>query len=85
MKKLSTERVFKIFEQLNAIPRPSHHEERVADFLCDFAKKLGLEYDRDKENCVVIRKPATPGYEEATPIVLLNHMDMVCVDERPVE
>lgn len=79
MKKLSTERIFKIFEQLNAIPRPSHHEEKVADFLCGFAKKLGLEYDRDKENCVVIRKPATPGYEEATPIVLLNHMDMVCV------
>ena len=39
MKKLSTERIFKIFEQLNAIPRPSHHEEKVADFLCDFAKK----------------------------------------------
>ena len=75
----TTKRVFEIFKQLNAVPRPSHHEEKVADFLCDFAKRLGLEYDRDEQNCVVIRKPATPGCEGATPIVILNHMDMVCV------
>lgn len=74
-------RYLEIFKQLNAIPRPSHHEERVADFLCDFATKLGLQYDRDKQNCVVIRKPATLGHENATPIVILNHMDMVCVAE----
>lgn len=71
--------IYDIFRQLNAIPRPSHHEERVADFLCQYAKKLNLEYDRDDHNCVVIRKLASPGYENATPIVLLNHMDMVCV------
>ncbi len=71
--------IYEIFRQLNAIPRPSHHEERVADFLCQYAKKLNLEYDRDDHNCVVIRKPASPGYENTTPIVLLNHMDMVCV------
>lgn len=73
------EMIYDIFRQLNAIPRPSHHEERVADFLCQYAKKLNLEYDRDDHNCVVIRKPASLGYENATPIVLLNHMDMVCV------
>lgn len=73
------EMIYEIFRQLNAIPRPSHHEERVADFLCQYAKKLNLEYDRDDHNCVVIRKPASPGYENTTPIVLLNHMDMVCV------
>ncbi|MBO4871754.1 MAG: beta-Ala-His dipeptidase [Muribaculaceae bacterium] len=74
-------RYLEIFKQLNAIPRPSHHEERVADFLCQFAQQLGLEYDRDDHNCVVIRKAATPGHEGATPIVILNHMDMVCVAE----
>ena len=77
--KISTERVFNIFRELNQIPRPSHHEERVADYLCQFAERLHLEYERDKENCVVIRKPATPGHEQAEPIALLNHMDMVCV------
>ena len=76
---IATERVFSIFHELNKIPRPSHHEERVADFLCQFAERLHLEYERDKENCVVIRKPASPGHEGAEPIVLLNHMDMVCV------
>ena len=77
--KISTERVFSIFRELNQIPRPSHHEERVADYLCQFAERLHLAYERDKENCVVIRKPATPGHEQAEPIALLNHMDMVCV------
>ena len=74
-----TERVFQIFKELNQIPRPSHHEERVADYLCQFAERLHLEYERDAQNCVVIRKPATKGHESAEPIVLLNHMDMVCV------
>ena len=75
----TTERVFQIFKELNQIPRPSHHEERVADYLCQFAERLHLTYKRDKENCIVISKPATPGHEGAEPIVLLNHMDMVCV------
>jgi dipeptidase D len=79
MARPSTERVFSIFRELNQIPRPSHHEERVADFLCQFAERLHLEYERDKENCVVIRKPASRGHEEAETVVLLNHMDMVCV------
>ncbi|MBP5560551.1 MAG: beta-Ala-His dipeptidase [Muribaculaceae bacterium] len=74
-------RFLEIFKQLNHIPRPSHHEERVADFLCQFAERLGLSYDRDSQNCVVIRKAATPGHENATPVVILNHMDMVCVAE----
>ena len=76
---ITTERVFSIFSELNKIPRPSHHEEQVADYLCQFAERLNLEYERDKENCVVIRKPASKGYEGHEPIVLLNHMDMVCV------
>jgi len=75
----STERVFQIFKELNRIPRPSHHEELIADYLCQFAERLHLDYLRDAQNCVVIRKPATPGHESAEPVVLLNHMDMVCV------
>jgi len=75
----TTERVLQIFKELNQIPRPSHHEERIADYLCQTAERLHLAYKRDKENCVVISKPATPGHEDAEPIVLLNHMDMVCV------
>lgn len=79
MKQITSDRVFSIFKELNQIPRPSHHEERIADYLCQFAERLHLEYNRDAANCVVIRKPATKGHENAEPVVLLNHMDMVCV------
>ncbi len=79
MERPSFERVLSIFSELNRIPRPSHHEERVADYLCQFAQRLHLDFERDAENCVVIRKPATSGYEMSEPVVLLNHMDMVCV------
>lgn len=72
---------YAIFHQLNQTPRPSHHEEQVADFLCQFARSHNLDYSRDAHNCVVIRKPASPGCEQALPIVILNHMDMVCVAE----
>ena len=75
----SVDVVFDIFKKINAIPRPSHHEEKIASFLCSYAKSHGLQFKRDAKNCVVIRKEATPGYENAEPIVVLNHMDMVCV------
>lgn len=70
---------YDFFNDLNQIPRPSHHEGKVADYLCRFAEEQGLKYRRDAENCVVIEKPASPGCENADPVVILNHMDMVCV------
>lgn len=81
----SSDAVLKIFSELNQIPRPSHHEERVADYLCQFAQRLGLDYTRDERNCVVIRKPATPGHEHAETIVILNHCDMVAVADKGVD
>ena len=68
-----------IFDIIRTIPRPSHHEEKIADFLCQFADEYHLAYRRDAHNNVVIEKPASPGYEDHEPVVLLNHMDMVCV------
>ena len=76
---LSVDAVYKIFRQLNRIPRPSHSEDRMVLFLSRMADKLGLEWEKDGLNNILIRKPATPGYEKAEPIVILNHMDMVCV------
>ena len=46
----TAERVLQIFKELNQIPRPSHHEERIADYLCQTAERLHLAYKRDKEN-----------------------------------
>ena len=81
----SAKQVFEIFSQLNGVPRPSHNEGKVADWLCGFARKNNLEFDRDGNNCVVIRKPASPGCEHCEPLVILNHMDMVCVADHGVE
>lgn len=41
-----------IFREINRIPRPSHHEEKIAQFLCDFAQEHGLKFRKDQENCV---------------------------------
>ena len=46
---ITTERIFSIFSELNKIPRPSHHEERVADYLCKFAERLDAWHSRDIE------------------------------------
>ena len=67
----------KLFEDISAIPRGSFKEEKIADFVCNFAKDLGLEYTRDSANNVVVRKPATPGYEDHEVVMLQGHMDMI--------
>ena len=71
--------VFYWFEELSKIPRCSRQEKKVSDFLVDFAKKRNLEVYQDHENNVIIKKPATPGYESKSAIILQGHMDMVCV------
>lgn len=65
------------FEKLNAVPRPSKKEERVRQFMIDFGKDLGLTVEEDKVGNVLIRKPASPGMEDRTPLVLQSHLDMV--------
>ena len=78
---LKPERVFYYFEELSKIPRESGNEKAVSDFLVDTAKKLGLEVYQDKINNIVIKKPATKGYENSDGIILQGHMDMVCEKE----
>lgn len=65
------------FADLNAVPRPSKKEERVIQFMKDFGKNLGLETLEDEVGNVIIRKPATKGMEDRTPIVMQSHLDMV--------
>ena len=70
--------VWEQFEAITRVPRPSKKEERIIEFLIDFAKRHNLEYQRDKIGNVVIRKPATAGYEQRETVILQSHMDMVC-------
>lgn len=65
------------FADLNAVPRPSKREERVARFVADFGKKLGLEVLTDAVGNVIIKKPASPGREKSATVILQAHLDMV--------
>ena len=75
---LKPERVFHYFRELSDIPRESHNEKAVSDYIYNFGKKLGLETKQDEILNVYIRKPATKGYENKPGIILQGHMDMVC-------
>ena len=75
---LKPARVFEQFAEINKIPRPSKHEEKMIDYLKDFAEKRNLEHEVDETGNVIIRKPATKGHENAPMVSLQSHMDMVC-------
>lgn len=70
--------VLEIFSQICQIPRPSKHEERISQWLQDFAREHHIECVADEAMNVILRVPATAGYEEHPTIILQAHMDMVC-------
>lgn len=78
MKNLEPKIVFEIFDAINQVPRPSKKEGKIRAWLLDFAKKHNIEAQTDAIGNVVMRKPATPGHENAPGIILQGHMDMVC-------
>lgn len=65
------------FEAMCAIPHPSKHEEAMREYVVNFAKKNNLEYEVDAVGNVVIRKPATKGFEDRMGVILQGHLDMV--------
>lgn len=69
--------VFKYFEEISAVPRGSGYREKIADYCENFAKRKGLSVYRDSANNVVIFKEASKGYENAEPIIIQGHLDMV--------
>lgn len=74
---LKPELLWKHFEALTQIPRPSRKEQLAAKYVVDFAKKNKLKFLVDKFGNVVISKPATVGYENLAPVVMQGHLDMV--------
>ncbi len=78
IKDLQPREVFAIFDEITKIPRPSKKEEKIRQYLLDFAKAHNLEVKTDKVGNVVITKPATPGHENAPTVIMQGHMDMVC-------
>ena len=70
--------IFRYFEDICAIPHNSFHEKGVSDYVVRFAEEHHLEYRQDEHWNVVIKKPASAGYEKSETVMLQAHLDMVC-------
>ena len=77
IKDLNPKNVWKIFHELTQIPRPSKKEQGAVEYAKNFGEKLGLQTIVDEVGNVIIKKPATPGYENRMGVVLQSHRDMV--------
>ena len=77
--------VFDLFDAIRQIPRPSKHEERISQWLVDFAAAHAIECVRDEAMNVIMRVPASAGYEDKPGIILQAHMDMVCEKDGHVQ
>lgn len=76
--KLEPKLVWELFDAITRVPRPSKKEEKIREFLVDFAKKHNIDYQTDQTGNVVMRVPGTKGYENRPCVILQSHMDMVC-------
>ena len=74
--------VIRLFAQINRIPRESGNEAAVSDWIRDWAVKRGLEASQDGLGNLIIKKPASPGAEDRSPVMLQAHLDMVCEKDR---
>ena len=75
---LKPQPLFRYFEDICQVPRPSKKEEKIRQFLLDFAATHNLKAKTDKVGNVLILKTATSGMENAPTVILQTHMDMVC-------
>ena len=77
IKNLNPSCIWKNFDALTQVPRPSGHLEKIQQFLLDFANNAGVEAFKDPAGNIVMRKPATKGMEDRKGVILQAHMDMV--------
>ncbi len=75
---LTPEKVWYYFGEICNVPRPSKKEQLISNYLIGIARQLNLESETDETGNILIRKPATKGYENFPIVVLQSHIDMVC-------
>ena len=85
IEKLYPEKVFHYFAEISKIPRASKKEKQISDWLVKFAKERKLKVIQDEHNNVIIKKKATEGYEDFSPLILQGHMDMVWEKNKDTE
>lgn len=81
---LEPRRLWSLFAELAAIPRPSKHEERVRDWVRRHAERAGFAMEADATGNLVVRVPASAGREDAGTVILQSHLDMVCEKNQDV-
>jgi dipeptidase D len=79
---LNPQSVWKYFDEITKIPRPSGKEEKIEAYVIGFAEKHKLEYKTDNSGNILILKSASPGYENRKSVCLQSHLDMVCEKNR---
>lgn len=85
IKDLQPSLIWTIFDEITKIPRPSKKEEKIRQYLLDFAAKHNIAVKTDSVGNVVMSKPATPGHENAPTVIMQGHMDMVCESNHPFD
>lgn len=78
LEKMDYKNIFHYFDEISSIPRGSGDNQRISDYLVEFAKKHGFEYIQDEYLNVIIKREASEGYENCPPVIIQGHMDMVC-------
>lgn len=81
MKTLAPQLVWGYFSEITQIPRPSKKEEKIRQYLRDFASKHSLPIKEDEKGNIVITRPAATGCEAMPTVILQSHVDMVCEKE----
>ena len=74
--------IWECFDEITKVPRPTHHLDKMREFLVGWAKRHNIDVATDEVGNVVMRKPATPGHENAPTVILQGHQDMVA-EKRP--
>lgn len=69
--------IWECFDEITKVPRPTHHLDKMKEFLVDWANRHNIAVKTDAVGNVVMTKPATPGHEGAPTVVLQGHQDMV--------
>ncbi|MGH3089978.1 MAG: beta-Ala-His dipeptidase [Rubrobacteraceae bacterium] len=82
---LEPKEVMRFFEELSGRHRCSRHEKQASDWVAAFAEERGLEYHQDDLDSIIVKKPGSPGYEDAPTVILHGHIDMVCKTDDGVE
>lgn len=82
IKQYDYKNVLKYFCDISSVPRGSGYNTKISNYLRDFAAEHGIECVQDGLENIIMKKPATPGFENVPGVIIQGHMDMVCVKDR---